>query len=128
MGLFDKISDLAVGGITKAETLRIPYDELVKIIQQEFISGADDEFLNKIQKTAKGGFTATYKELQSINERYIFRVGSRPNGIVWLSSKPVWVFDNEANKFYQLDKNLKWKKFYKSIQTAIKMEKINRNR
>ena len=127
MGLLSKIGDIAVKGLTKNETIRLPYNEIVKILEKEFISGADDEFLNKVRKTAKGGF-AVPKEMKSKNERYDFRVGTRPRGLLWLNSKPVWIFDNEANTFYQLDKNLKWKKFYKAVDTSIKVEKINRNK
>ena len=127
MGLLSKIGDLTVGGLTKTETIRLPYNELVKIVEKEFIAGADDDFLAKVQKTAKGGI-ATVKEIKSQDERYDFHVGSRPNGFLWLNSKPVWVFDNETRKFYQLDKNLKWKHFYKAVENSIKMEKINRSR
>ena len=127
MGLLDKISDMAIGGLTKKETIRLPYEEVAKIVTEEFIKGADDAGLKKVLKTAKGGFLID-KEMKSQNERYDFHVGSRPHGLVWLASKPVWVFDREENKFYQLDKDLKWKKFYKSIETAVKMEKINRAR
>lgn len=128
MGLIDKISDMVVGGITKKETIRLPYEELVKIVKDEFIKGADDASLKKVKKTAKGGFMIISKEMKSKNERYAFHVGTRPYGLVWLASKPVWILDNEANKFYQLDKDTKWKKFYKAIDVAVKMEKINRNR
>ena len=127
MGLFSKLGDAAVESVTKAETIRISYDALSKIVIDAFVAGADDAFLAKVLKTAKGGF-AIPKEMKSQNERYDFHVGARPNGCVWLSSKPVWVFDHAANKFYQLDKDLKWKKFYKTIQSAIQFEKINRNR
>lgn len=127
MGLMNKISDIAVKGMTHAETLRLPYEELVKFVDEEFVRGADDAFLAKVKKTAKGGIVF-YKEMKSVNGRYDFHVGTRPNGLLWLNSKPVWIFDNEANKFYQLDKNLKWKKFFKAVETAITREKINRNR
>lgn len=127
MGIIGKMDDLVVRGITKKETIRLPYEELAKIVTDEFIKGTDDIWLRKVLKTAKGGFLFP-KDMQSKNERYDFHVGTRPHGLVWLGSKPVWILDNEANKFYQLDKNIKWKKFYKTIEAAVKMEKINRNR
>lgn len=127
MGFIDKMSDMVIGGITKIETIRLPYEELAKIVTDEFIKGADDVWLGKVLKTAKGGFMFN-KEMKSKNERYNFHVGTRPRGLVWLASKPVWILDNEANRFYQLDKDTKWKKFYKAIEVAVKMEKINRNR
>ncbi len=119
MGLIEKISDKAIGGLTKAETIRISYEELVEIIKREFIDGQDDAFLSKVLKTAKGGFLFD-KNLKSKNQRYDFHVGTRPHGLVWLNSKPAWVFDNEENKFYQLDKNIKWKKLYKAVICAVK--------
>lgn len=127
MGLIDKMSDMVIGGITKRETIRLPYEELAKIVTDEFIKGADDAWLSKVIKTAKGGVTFN-KDMKSKNERYHFHVGTRPRGLLWLASKPVWILDNEANRFYQLDKDIKWKKFYKAIETAVNMEKINRNR
>ena len=113
--------------MTNKETTRLHYEELSKIVTDEFIKGADDAWLGKVLKTAKGGFVIT-KEMKSKNERYDFHVGTRPRGLVWLASKPVWILDNEANRFYQLDKDIKWKKFYKAIEVAVNMEKINRNR
>lgn len=127
MGLINKMSDMVIDGITKKETIRLPYEELAKIVTDEFITGANDAWLKKVLKTAKGGFVFP-KDMKSTNERYDFHVGTRPRGLVWLGSKPVWIFDNEANRFYQLDKNIKWKKFYKAIEAAVNMEKINRNR
>lgn len=127
MGIIDKVSDLVIGGITKKETIRLPYEELTKIVTEEFITGADDAYLAKVIKTAKGGFIIN-KDMKSQNERYDFHVGIRGRGLPWFTGKPVWIFDNEANKYYQLDKDKKWKKFYKAIGVAVKMEKINRNR
>ena len=48
--------------------------------------------------------------------------------LIFGNRKTVWIKDIEANKFYQLDKDRKWKKFYKSVLGEINMEKINRNR
>lgn len=127
MGLINKLGDIAVKGMTHAETIRLPFEELVKFVDEEFVRGADDAFLTKVKKTAKGG-VVFHKEMKSANGRYDFHVGTRPSGLLWLNSKPVWIFDNEANKFYQLDKNLKWKKFYSAVEAAIAKEKINQNR
>lgn len=120
MGLFEKIGDMAVKGLTKSETKRLPYDELVKMVEKEFIVGADDNFLKNVIKTAKGQIFAGFKELKSADERYTLHVGSRPNGALLLSSKPVWVYDNQEDKFYQLDKNIRWKKFYKAVEAIVK--------
>lgn len=127
MGLFDKMSDMVVGSITKKETIRLPYEELAKFVTDEFIKGADDAWLGKVLKTAKGGLVIA-KDMKSKTGRYDFHVGTRPRGLLWLASKPVWILDNEENKFYQLDKDTKWKKFYKATEVAVHMEKINRNR
>lgn len=127
MSIFDRLNDAAVAALTQQETIRLPYTELVKIVAEEFIAGADDAFLEKVKKTAKGGFAIFPKELTSSNERYTFHVGTRHKPI-WLSSKPVWILDNQTNTFYQLDKSIRWKKFYNAVDAAIKMEKINRTR
>lgn len=127
MGLISKLSDAAINAVTKKETIRLPYEEMANIVEREFIWGADDAFLAKVRKTAKGGFMMR-KEMKSADGRYEFYVGTRPHGLAWMASKPVWVFDIETNKFYQLDKNGKWKKFYKMVDAKIKMEKINRSR
>lgn len=127
MGLIGKIDDAVVKGMTGAKTIRLPYEDLVKIVYEEFICGAGEAFLVKVKKTAKGGVVFP-KEMKSANERYDFRVGTRPNGLLWLSSKPVWIFDREANIFYQLDNNLKWKKFYKAVEAAVTGEMLNRRR
>lgn len=119
MGLIEKISDKAIGGLIKTETVRVSYEELAEIIKREFIDGQDDVYLSQVLKTAKGGFLFD-KNLKSKNLRYDFHVGTRPHGLVWLNSKPAWVFDNEEHKFYQLDKNIKWKKLYSLIVHEIK--------
>lgn len=122
--LLDKISDVAVKGFTGMETIRLPYGELTKIVVREFIYGSDDTFLEKVRKTAQCGFVVP-KEMKSKNGKYDFHVKKRPNGLLWLSSKLVWILDCETNKYYQLDKNLKWEKFYEAVETAVNNEKTN---
>lgn len=128
MGIFENLSDKAVEKFANKETIRVPYEQIVEILKEEFIVGADDEFLQKVLKTSKGGNFFTEKKLESKTGRYLFHVGNLQRGIIFGKHKVVWIQDNEANKFYQLDKDRYWKKFYKSVDAAIKMEKINRNR
>ena len=128
MGLLNQIEDVAIKKITKKETVRLSCDELVKIVKEEFIYGADDEYLKKVCKTAKGGSVITKKQLVSANGRYKLEVGNIQRGMMFGIRKTVWVFDDETNKFYQLEKDRHWKKFYKATQSAINLEKINRDR
>lgn len=120
MGLVEKIGDMAVKGLTNSKTARLPYEELVKIVEKEFIISADNIFLKKVIKTAKGQIFAGFKELKSADERYTLHIGARPYGLLWLSSKPVWIYDAQEDKFYQLDKNTRWKKFYKAVEAIVK--------
>ena len=127
MGLFDKLFDKAAEKLSGKETIRLPYEQMAGLVKDEFITGAEDEYLDYVLKIAKGMW---YKKdgkdffnLLSSNGRYLFKV-LKVSG----SKKSVWLEDNETGKFYQLDKDKDWKKFYKEIETAVKMEKINRNR
>lgn len=129
MGLLNKVNDLAVQKISKKETIRLSYDKLSEIVGEKFIKGADDDFLKKICKTAKGGYCSyTGKDLTSNDKNYLFHVGTRQNNILFLvgAGMEAYVLDKEENKFYQLDKNRNWKKFYKSIISAVNSEKLNR--
>lgn len=128
MGILENLGDKAVEKFAKKETIRVPYEQIVEILKDEFIAGADDDFLQKVLKTSKGGNLFTSKKLESKSGRYLFHVGNLQRGIIFGKRKCVWIQDNETNKFYQLDKDRYWKKFYKSADAAIKMEKINRSR
>lgn len=128
MGLTDKVGDMLVKGISKKETIRIPYDKLADMVNDEFIKGADDEFLQKVQKTAKGGGWFTKRELISASGRYRLYVGAWNTGYILGRRKMTYIFDNTENKFYQLDSDWHWKKFYKRVSADVQMEKINRGR
>ncbi len=128
MGIFENLSDRAVEKFAKKETIRVPYEQIVELVKEEFIADANDEFLQKVLKTSKGGNFFTSKKLESASGRYLLHVGNLQRGIIFGKRKCVWIQDNETNKFYQLDKDRYWKKFYKSTDAAIKMEKINRSR
>lgn len=69
--LLTKIGDAIDKKIFKADTVvRIPYEQLAEIIKTEFIVGADNEFLNKVSKTIKGGKLLPRK-LKSASGQYI---------------------------------------------------------
>lgn len=125
MGLFNWLEDSGVKALTGKETIRLPYDVLVEMVKQKLINGADDDLLARVRKTAKGGFLFA-KDMKSPDGRYDFHVGARQRGPI--SMKTVYLFDNEQNKFYQLDKDRRWKKVYRLLDTAIKMEQINRGK
>jgi len=55
-------------------------------------------------------------------------VGGWNRGWIFGISKMIYILDSELNKFYQLDKDRSWKKFYKTVNTDVELEKINRNR
>lgn len=128
MGLLNKVSDSVVQKITKKETIRIPYEQLSEIVNDEFIKGADDDFLKQVRTTAKGGGMITQKNLTSKSERYTLYVGSWNYNWLFGRRKQTYIFDNSENKFYQLNKDRHWKKFYKAVDAAIQAEKINRTR
>ena len=98
------------------------------MVNDEFIKGADDEFLQKVQKTAKGGGWFTKRELRSASGRYRLYVGAWNTGYILGRRKMTYIFDNIENKFYQLDSDWRWKKFYKRVSADVQMEKINRGR
>ena len=128
MGLLNNVTDSLVKKIAKSETIRITYQQLAEIVRDEFIKGADDEFLKKVQKTAKGGGWITKKDLNSASGRYSLHVDNWDTGYILGRRKQTYIFDNVENKFYQLNKNRHWKKFYKAVNSEIQMEKINRMR
>ena len=128
MSLLDKANDSILKKVAKKETIHISYEQLTELVKDEFIKGANDEFLKKVQKTAKGGGWVTKKDLNSASGRYTLHVGSWNTGYIFGRRKQTYIIDNVENKFYQLDKDGKWKKFYKAVCGAIQMEKINRSR
>lgn len=127
MGLLDKIGDSILKKVTKKETIRVNYEQLTELVKEHFINEADDEFLSKVLKTAKGGGVFTQRVLKSNPERYTFFVGG---GNRWFlgREKQSYIFDSMENKFYELDKDRYWKKFYKAVDAAIKAEKMDRNK
>lgn len=129
MGLLDKASDSLLKKAAKKETIRISYEQLAEMVTEKFIKNSDDKLLKKVLKTAKGGyFSYTGKYLTSIDKKYTFHVGTRQHNILFLfgGGMEAYIINNEENKFYQLDKDRNWKKFYKSIISAVNAEKLNR--
>ncbi len=127
MGLLNKVLDGVLKEVTGKETLRLSVDDLIEIVDKEFILGSDDEYLKQLSKTAKGGIAG--KKIDSKDKRYVLEIGALQRGMLITGRrKTVWVFDNETNKYYQLDKDRHWKKFYKAVLSSVNSEKIRRNR
>lgn len=125
MGFLNNLSDSITNAITKKETLRLPYEQMAQLVKDFFITGADDAYLDKVKKEAKGGML-TNGVLDSADGRYQLKVMVHNRGIG--TGRAVWIYDNQANKFYQLDKDHHFRKFYAAVEAAVNMEKINRNK
>ena len=125
MGLVDKLSDKIVKKATKTETIRLPYPQLVEVVKKKLLENANEETLNSVLKTAKGGhYFSKGKSFVTPDEKFEFHVGPTQSNYLFGRCKSTWILDKEADKFYQLDKDRHWKKFYKELETAIKMMKI----
>lgn len=126
MSILNRLEDVAVAKLSKRETIRLPYSQMADLVNEYFVKGADFLFLEKVLVAAKGGGFITQRNLDSVCGRYNLHVGSIKRGILFFGiSKDVWILDNEMNKFYQLDKNMHWKKFFKAVKANIDMERIN---
>ena len=129
MGILNKLGDGFVERLTNSETIRLSYEEMSKLVNDYYIAGADDEYLKKVNVISKGG-KIKFRELMSENNRYKYKVSSYPWNVLeaFLKRKSVWIYDNDTDRYYQLDKDTHWKKFYKEIEMLIKFEKINRKK
>lgn len=129
MGILNKLGDSFVEGLSNSKIIRLSYEEMAKLVNEYFIVGANDEYLDKVRIISKGG-KIKFRELMSINGRYKYNVSSYSMDIVeiFLKRKSVLIFDKDTNKYYKLDREIHWKKFFKEIEMYIKFEKINRNK
>ncbi|MBR0277863.1 MAG: hypothetical protein IJQ50_05345 [Clostridia bacterium] len=53
MGVFEKFEDALTKGVSGKETIRVPFEQMSKLVCDEFIKGNDDEFLEKVKKNSK---------------------------------------------------------------------------
>ena len=124
MGLFDKLGDKVVEKLTGKETICLPCENMVQLVSDIFIFGNDEEYLNNLLRIAEGKWYKkdgeTYFNITSADGRYMLKV-TKISG----SKKQVWIQDDAANKFYQLDKDKEWKRFYQAVDARIKMHRIN---
>lgn len=123
MGIIDKASDSLIKKIAKKETIRVTYEELANMTDKLFLSDADSAFAKKVVKTAKGGCPVTQKSLKSKSGRYTLFVGNSK----WLfgKSKQTYIYDETERKFYELNKDRYWKKFYKAVLCAASKREFN---
>ncbi len=125
MGIFENMTDKLVEKVSKRETIRFTAEQMVELVKELFITNANDEFLKQVEDTAKGGNVFTEKRLASADGSYVFEVGNLQRGVAFGQSKTVWIKDMQANKFYEIDKDKNWKKFYQGVCNAVRMERVH---
>lgn len=123
MSIIDKGIDLIIKKVSGKETIRIEPKQLLQIVKDEFIFGADEETLKMLFKMAKGPFWG--RKLLSKNERYCFMINGLQRNYAFGVGRTVWVEDLEKKCFYQIS-DRKWRKFKKLFASALNQERISR--
>ena len=105
------------------KTQKIGYEEMSKKVIDAFVIGADEAFLKKVAKTAKGGgglINTVGKALTTKDNKYSFLVGAP--FFFFMKNKSVDFANNESKEMYSLTPTKDWGKFYAAVQTAIAEE------
>lgn len=126
MGVLENISKNMSG----METVCISYDQMAAMVRTTFIEGADDDYLKKVKRTAKSRTFDRYSidELDSKDGNCKLTVYPILSSFfILLLGKHVSLTNQEEKKIYTI-KSRQWKKFYKAVELAIEIEKINRNK
>ncbi|MBE6586512.1 MAG: hypothetical protein E7645_08380 [Ruminococcaceae bacterium] len=106
-------------GKKQDETKKVSCEEMVAIVAREFIKGADEKFLRKIEKTAKGG--SNPKSLYSKNEEFFLIVSDKT--FFFGSSRDVMIVVENSSVTYQLASAKEWRNFYEGIKQEIAKER-----
>lgn len=104
----------------KAERRKVSAEELAQIVEREFVANADEKFLKKVLKTAKGGIRHS-KTLKSADKRFVLIVGFP--FFFFLPHKDVTLIDEADNVIYALEKERYWKAFYTAVKAAVEAKK-----
>ncbi|MBQ9805340.1 MAG: hypothetical protein IJW49_02365 [Clostridia bacterium] len=105
-----------------AKKMMISCDEMVKKVTEAFIIGADEKFLKKIEKTAKGGGVTNDfgTALSSKDNKYALAVLAP--FFFFMKSKEVLFQEKDTKVEYTMPKK-EWPKFYQAIKDAVAKEK-----
>ena len=106
-----------------AKSIKISYKEMADKVISTFVVGADDAFLKKVEKAAKGGgiFNDIGNALTTPDKKYAFFVGAP--FFFFMKSKDVCFIEKETKQAYDMKPNSDWKKFYDLVLAAIAEER-----
>lgn len=104
---------------------KVSYDEIVKVVAQKFISGADEDFLRKVEKTAKGA-RGSFKNLKTPDKKILLSVSPGPTFLFWLKHHDVAVKNQETKEVFEMSSAKDWPKFYEGVKDEIEKERKNR--
>lgn len=125
MGVLERIRK----NMTGMETVCISYSQMASMVRTKFIEGADDDYLKKVKRTAKSRTFDRYSIDQLDSKDGNCQLTVYPilsSFFILLLGKHVSLTNQEEKTVYTI-KNRQWKKFYKAVELAIEMEKLNRN-
>lgn len=127
-----KLTDALLSKVAgkKIETIKIPNNVLVDMIDRLFIVPApDDNALEQIEKVCSEYLTnvvpgADYK-LESFDKRHalLIHVGVANS----IASNYVWVHDMQTNQYFEMEKSKHLKTLMEEIEARIKNEKLSRS-
>ena len=127
-----KLTDALLSKVAgkKIETIKIPTNVLVDMIDRLFIVPApDDDALDQIEKVCSKHLinvvTSTDYKLESLDKRHELLVHVGVAGSI--AGNYVWVHDMQTNQYFEMEKSKHLKTLIKEIEARIKNEKLSRS-
>lgn len=122
------LRDKFVNSLTgrNVETVAVTLEQIVELLKKAYISQVNiDEEYNAIIKTIKGGVFKD-KELTSKDGKYEIRcsTGRRASLFNLKNRNLLWIYDKEADKFYEY-RAYSFRKLRKQVKQVIASSKAN---
>lgn len=117
-----KLLDKLVEKVTGKECIRVTYDRMANMVEERFIRGATDEFLDKLQKTVKCRGVGM-QILPSISGTQTLKVHKSYYFLLNLFMGKDVVLDDDENKIIYDIKSTEYKKFYNRVMQIIDDER-----
>lgn len=103
-----------------AKPIKVSCEEIANMVIEHMVVGADEKFLKKLAKTAKGGGKFG-QSLATKDKTYGLYVGSPL--FFFMKPRDVLFTDETDNKAaYELNDKKEWPKFYELVTAAIQKE------